>query len=139
VERWRKTDPTFDSDLQMAREIGADTIAEGLLRMIDEQPDTIGNGANKRLDPGAVQWQRNRVEVRMRLLAMWFPKKYSQRAGSVGDGAISVSVVTGVPSPVAVAGSVCDVTIEGNASHADHLNSGSVAACSIPDAFRYDV
>jgi len=138
VERWRKADASFDEEVQVAREVGADAIAEGLLRMIDTKPATMGSGVNQRLDPGAVQWQRNRVEIRMRLLAMWFPKKYSQRAGSVGDGSITVSVVTGVPV-VGVSGAVSEVTLDGDALRADRETSGDVAAVAVADGFSYDV
>lgn len=60
---------------QRARDVGADAIAEDALRIIEEEPARIEG----RIDPGHVQWQRARVDTRLKLLAKWNPKKYGDK------------------------------------------------------------
>lgn len=58
-----------------ARDVGADVIAEDALRIIEEEPARVEG----KIDPGHVQWQRARVDTRLKLLAKWNPKKYGDK------------------------------------------------------------
>jgi hypothetical protein len=78
-----------DEDLaiayQRARDVGADVIAEDVLRIIDEEPERIvqideeGNKSTSRIDSAGVAWAKNRAEMRLKLLAKWNPKKYGDK------------------------------------------------------------
>ena len=58
-----------------ARDVGADVIAEDALRIMEEEPARVEG----KIDPGHVQWQRARVDTRLKLLAKWNPKKYGDK------------------------------------------------------------
>ena len=76
-----------------AREVGQDAIAEDCLRIIDEEPAKIVDAQKVvRYDSAYVQWQRNRVEQRLKLLAKWNPKKYGDRVTMAGDAENPVNV-----------------------------------------------
>jgi hypothetical protein len=44
----------------------------------------VGDGG-VRYDSAYVQWQKNRVEQRLKLLAKWNPKRYGDRVTMAGD------------------------------------------------------
>lgn len=58
--------------------------------MIDEAPARCETQFGDKVDPGHVQWQKNRVEQRLKLLAKWSPKKYGERIEI--DGKLDVGV-----------------------------------------------
>ena len=96
VYNWLTKDDEFQARFAHAREIGQDAIAEDTLEIIDEFPMSTG-GDSPRLDSTHVQYNKNRVEQRMKLLAKWNPKKYGDRVGIDHQGGVSLQVVTGVP------------------------------------------
>jgi|TARA_R110000803_G_scaffold49188_1_gene102219 hypothetical protein len=96
VYGWLFKDEEFQARFAHARDIGQDAIAEDTLEIIDEFPLSTG-GDNPRLDSVHVQYNKNRVEQRMKLLAKWNPKKYGDKVGVEHQGGVSISVITGVP------------------------------------------
>ena len=98
IYNWlEKDDGEFIARFAHARDMGADAIAEECLEIIDAPPPLCGSEGNTRLDPAAVQMQKNRVEARLKLLAKWNPKKYGERVGVEAKGDISLTISTGVP------------------------------------------
>lgn len=96
VYEWVRKDKDFAERFAHARDAGTDAIAEDTIAMIDEPPAQTADGS--RIDPAFVQWRRIQVEQRLKLLAKWNPKKYGDKVGVEHAGAMSVSVITGVPS-----------------------------------------
>tara|TARA_R110000796_G_scaffold6495_6_gene22997 strand:+ start:735 stop:1217 length:483 start_codon:yes stop_codon:yes gene_type:complete len=96
VYGWLTKSEEFQARFAHAREIGQDAIAEDTLEIIDEFPMSTG-GDSPRLDSTHVQYNKNRVEQRMKLLAKWNPKKYGDRVGVDHQGGVSLQVITGVP------------------------------------------
>ena len=68
-----------------AREVGQDAIAEDCMRIIDQEPSKIVGEGSVRYDSAYVQWQKNRVEQRLKLLAKWNPKRYGDKVSLAGD------------------------------------------------------
>ena len=98
IYNWlEKDDGDFIARFAHARDMGADAIAEECLEIIDAPPPLCGSEGNTRLDPAAVQMQKNRVEARLKLLAKWNPKKYGEKLGVEAKGDISLTISTGVP------------------------------------------
>lgn len=95
VYDWRMKDEAFAERFTRAREVGFDVIAEETLAIIDTEPEFAGDGSSKRRDAGYVQWKKNQVELRLKLLAKWAPKKYGDHVGENMDGArpITISIV----------------------------------------------
>lgn len=79
VYDWIAKDETLAASIARARDLGADAIAEDTIRMIDEPPERTATEHGDKVDPGYVQWQKNRVEQRLKLLAKWNPKKYGDK------------------------------------------------------------
>jgi hypothetical protein len=79
VYNWIDADDKFSARIAHARERGFDAIAEDTIQMIDEEPERCGTQFGDKVDPGHVQWQKNRVEQRLKLLAKWAPKKYGDK------------------------------------------------------------
>ena len=81
-----------------SRFLGARAIAEECLEIIDTLPTVIGEGENARYDNAIVNYNKARADVRLRLLAKWFPQEYSEKLiGIETKGDINVTVITGVP------------------------------------------
>ena len=98
VHRWVEKDEDFARRFARARDLGWDVIAEETAALAEQRPDMITDAAgNERVDAGYVQWQRLRVDTRLRLLAKWSPKKYGDRVALDHAGGVSINVVTGVP------------------------------------------
>jgi hypothetical protein len=86
VYRWEKEDADFAARIVRARDIGADSIAEQCLEIIDKEPlyyhDERGS---KRYDSGSITWNKNRSDQRLKLLAKWNPRKYGDKTILAGD------------------------------------------------------
>lgn len=82
VYDWMENDREFAARFARARDIGADAIAQEAFHIMDEEPERDQHG---RRDPGYIQWQKARVETRLKLLAKWNPKKYGDRLELAGD------------------------------------------------------
>lgn len=84
VRSWVESDPAFSTAIAHAREIGFDAIAADALSIIDAPPERIititdGDRSSERIDSAAVQWAKNRAELRLKLLAKWDPKRYGEK------------------------------------------------------------
>lgn len=79
VYQWINADPDFASRIARARELGFDAIAEDTIELIDKEPERCDTQFGDKVDPGHVQWTKNRVEQRLKLLAKWSPKKYGDK------------------------------------------------------------
>ena len=83
--QWVREDEDLAIAYAQARDVGADVIAEDVLRIIDEEPERVvqidedGKKSTSRIDSAAVAWAKNRAEVRLKLLAKWAPKKYGDK------------------------------------------------------------
>lgn len=80
VYRWRESDAQFSARFTLAREIGGDVIAEQTLEIADETSnDTIETEHGEKANSEWINRSKLRVETRLKLLAVWFPRKYGQR------------------------------------------------------------
>lgn len=87
VYDWIAKDKDLAARFAQARDIGADAIAEDIIAMVDEAPERTETQFGSKVDAGYVQWQKNRVEQRLKLLAKWSPKKYGDRTSMELTGA----------------------------------------------------
>lgn len=96
VYDWMDEDAAFAQRFAHARDRGADAIAQQTIEIIDEAPEFDAHG---RRDPGFIQWQKARVDTRLKLLAKWNPKKYGDKIEvSGGETAIKTVVEWQQPS-----------------------------------------
>tara|TARA_R110000868_G_scaffold187188_1_gene429679 strand:+ start:2619 stop:3056 length:438 start_codon:yes stop_codon:yes gene_type:complete len=73
---WIRADEALAIAYQRARDVGADVIADDILRIIDEVP----------ADSEQIQRAKLRAEYRLKLLAKWNPKRYGEtRTLEVGN------------------------------------------------------
>jgi hypothetical protein len=83
--QWVHDDEDLAIAYAQARDVGADVIADDVLRIIDAEPERVveldadGKPTAGRLDSAGVAWARNRAEFRLKLLAKWAPKKYGDK------------------------------------------------------------
>lgn len=82
---WMGRDEQLSGAITRAREQGADAIAEEAMAIIDAPPERILTKTGEVVDSGYVTWQRNRADLRLKLLAKWHPKKYGDRVVHAGD------------------------------------------------------
>ena len=82
VYSWIASDDALSARFSRARELGTDAIAEDAMAILDEVPERIEGG---KMDSAFVQWQKNRVELRLKLLAKWNPKRYGDKTILSGD------------------------------------------------------
>lgn len=72
-----------DEDLRLAyaraRELGEDALAEQCNEIAEEDIATYDTEHGTRLDPADVARQKMRIETRLKLLAIWNPKKYGPK------------------------------------------------------------
>jgi hypothetical protein len=78
VYDWLDSNSDFAARFARAREQGFDALAEDTIELMDAEPERCSTQFGDKVDPGHVQWQKNRVEQRMKLLAKWSPKKYGE-------------------------------------------------------------
>lgn len=97
VYDWLAKDKEFAARFAQAREVGADAIAHEALEIIDKFPIEAVSDSGSRLDSAHVAWMKNRAEMRLKLLAKWFPQKYGDKLGVQHEGGVTLNVVTGVP------------------------------------------
>jgi hypothetical protein len=79
---WLGKHPDLSARFARSRELGTDAIAEDAIAILDTIPERIDGG---KMDSAYVQWQRNRVEYRLKLLAKWNPRKYGDKTILAGD------------------------------------------------------
>ena len=85
IYAWAAADANLSERIAQAREQGADAIAEEALEILDSPPEYVLTKQGEAVDSGYVTWQRNRAEMRLKLLAKWHPKKYGDRQIISGD------------------------------------------------------
>ena len=98
VYQWMDADEGFAARIAHARDIGADAIAEETIAILDAPPERCETQFGDKVDAGYVQWQKNRAEQRLKLLAKWSPKKYGDKQTVAHEGGVALTVLTGVPS-----------------------------------------
>lgn len=84
VYKWLADRPEFAERFQRARELGADAIGEETLTILDEEPGTVLPGGG--YDSAHVAWAKARVDLRLKLLAKWAPKKWGEKATVTHEG-----------------------------------------------------
>ncbi len=99
VYRWLAADPSFCDMYTRAREDQADTLADEIIAIADEQPEVIAvtdkrTGAliEHKLDNAFLQWQKNRMDARKWTAMKLKPKKYGDRLVHAGDPESPVAV-----------------------------------------------
>jgi len=85
IYEWMARDKELSGSIALARDVGADAIAEEALEIIDSEPEKILTKNGYAIDSGYVTWQRNRADLRLKLLAKWHPKKYGDKTILSGD------------------------------------------------------
>lgn len=90
VYRWRESNAEFSARFALAREIGGDVIAEQALAIADtpqvgERDETTHEGF-KTVREDMLGHRKLQVETRLKLLAVWFPRKYGQRIDMTTGG-----------------------------------------------------
>tara|TARA_R110000868_G_scaffold159192_5_gene387854 strand:+ start:10652 stop:11134 length:483 start_codon:yes stop_codon:yes gene_type:complete len=96
---WLLKRPDFAENYTRAREEQADTLADEILAIADETPDSVTDEKGiSRTDSGWVTWQRNRVDARKWVASKLKPKKYGDalKVGGDKDNPLAVTVGTEV-------------------------------------------
>ena len=90
IYEWLIRHPLFAEQYARAREEQADTLADEIISIADEQPEVIAvtdkHGAliEHKLDGAFLQWQKNRIEARKWTAMKLKPKKYGDRMAVEG-------------------------------------------------------
>ena len=92
VYDWLLKKPDFSDKYTRAREEQADTLADEIIAIADEQPEIIpvldkrtGEVIEHKLDGAFLQWQKNRIDARKWTAMKLKPKKYGERLALAGD------------------------------------------------------
>jgi hypothetical protein len=91
VYSWLSKNPQFLDQYARAREDQADTLADEIVAIADEQPELIevrdkeGNLIDHKLDSAFLAWQKNRIDARKWTAMKLKPKKYGDRVVHAGD------------------------------------------------------
>jgi hypothetical protein len=92
---WLLRHPEFANQYARAREEQADTLADEIIAIADESPETVevrdknGKVLDIKIDSGYVNYQRQRIDARKWTAMKLKPKKYGDRVALEGveDGA----------------------------------------------------
>ena len=91
VYRWLSSKEEFCQRYTRAREEQADTLADQILAIADESPETVpvydkeGNVIDIKIDAGYVAYQKQRIEARKWTAMKLKPKKYGDKVAVGGD------------------------------------------------------
>jgi len=91
VYRWLLEQPAFCDKYTRAREEQADTLADEIIAIADESPETVevrdkeGNVLDIKIDSGYVAYQKQRIEARKWTAMKLKPKKYGDKLELAGD------------------------------------------------------
>lgn len=92
VYDWLLRHPEFADQYTRAREEQADTLADEIIAIADEQPEVVAvvdkkTGAliEHKLDNAFLQWQKNRIDARKWTAMKLKPRKYGERVQLAGD------------------------------------------------------
>ncbi len=98
VYRWLRTYPQFAEAYARAREDQADTFADEIVEIADDNSGDaeIDENGKRRLDQEFVARSRLRVDARKWVAAKLKPRKYSDRAGESTDTTVEVRIVGGL-------------------------------------------
>ena len=98
VYRWLNKYEDFCNMYTRAREDQADTLADQIVAIADEHPDTVtildkdGGVLEVKVDSALIAWQKNRIEARKWTAAKLKPRKYGERQILAGDAENPVEV-----------------------------------------------
>jgi hypothetical protein len=98
VYDWLLRHPEFADQYARARDEQADTLADEIIAIADEQPEVIqvkdkeGNIIDHKLDNAFLQWQKNRIDARKWTAMKLKPKKYGERVALAGDADSPVKI-----------------------------------------------
>ena len=103
IYQWLLRYPAFQEQYTRAREEQAETLADEIIDIADEQPEIVvvtdktGKVIEHKLDGAYLQWQKNRIEARKWTASKLRPKKYGDRVAVEGveGGAPIVTEDTG--------------------------------------------
>ena len=90
IYEWLLRYPSFAEQYTRAREEQADTLADEIIEIADEQPEIIvvtdrdGKVIDHKLDSAFLLWQKNRIEARKWTAMKLKPKKYGDRVALEG-------------------------------------------------------
>ena len=90
VYEWLLRHPEFAEQYTRAREEQADTLADEIIAIADESPETVevrdkeGNVIDIKIDSGYVGYQKQRIEARKWTAMKLKPKKYGDRVAVEG-------------------------------------------------------
>jgi len=91
VYEWLFRHPSFAEQYTRAREEQADTLADEIIAIADEDPvmaeyrDKDGNLVDIKIDSGYVNYQRQRIDARKWTAMKLKPKKYGDKVVHAGD------------------------------------------------------
>ena len=92
---WMLRHPDFAEQYARAREEQAETLADEIVSLADEEPvQVVDDKGIGRVDSAWVTWQKNRVDARKWVAAKLKPKKYGERVALAGDAEAPVVVQT---------------------------------------------
>lgn len=90
VYNWRKSHPEFAERFTLARELGGDAIAEETLEIADTPQEGVREEKThegfKTVREDMLGHRKLQVETRLKLLAVWFPRKFGQRLDVTSGG-----------------------------------------------------
>lgn len=99
IYEWLLRRPDFADQYTRAREEQADTLADEIIAIADEQPEIIpvldkrtGELIEHKLDNAFLQWQKNRIDARKWTAMKLKPKKYGERVALAGDADSPIKV-----------------------------------------------
>ena len=98
VYDWLLRHPDFADQYTRAREEQADTLADEIIAIADESPQTVevrdreGNVLDIKIDSGYVNYQRQRIDARKWTAMKLKPKKYGERVALAGDADSPIKV-----------------------------------------------
>jgi hypothetical protein len=99
IYEWLLRRPDFADQYTRAREEQADTLADEIIAIADEQPEIIpvidkrtGELIEHKLDGAFLQWQKNRIDARKWTAMKLKPKKYGERVALAGDADSPVKI-----------------------------------------------
>lgn len=105
VYDWLRQDDEFAKAMDIARDLGADAIADQALVIADTTEEGVqveigDDGGTKEKRGDMLGHRKLRVETRLKLLAKWHPKKYGDRmdlnhGGQSGNPVVVVRDLTG--------------------------------------------
>jgi len=95
VYLWLLKHPEFSDQYARAREEQAETLADEIIALADEDPiQVVDDKGIARVDSAWVTWQKNRVDARKWVASKLKPKKYGDRTTLAGDAENPVVVQT---------------------------------------------